>query len=143
MNNNSVFVLSLIGSILGILVSILWLIFGTMLLSGFIVGIMELMTQEPVAVTGSILAPGFLIAFFQSGITIAAFIVSIVKGVPGKLKKNLKSSGFWILGSGIIALVINPIQTISSILLIIAGSIAIKNAGDEDNRDDEPYMIPE
>lgn len=131
MNKNSIFVLGLIGSILGILASFFWLFFGTFFMSAFIAGFMEELTQENVPMTAGNMVPGLSIALVQSGITIAAFIITLVKTTPSSLRKGVKNSGVWTLVLGIVTFVVNPLHITSSVLLVIAAIFAMNSVDGE------------
>jgi len=126
MKHTSSFVLGLVGSILGIIGSCIWILLGISFWGGFYLGMTGQMHVD--ILTDEALGFGFIIAMIQSALTIAFFIVGIVKSTPGSLEKNTRGSGIWLLVIGIVEIVINLTLFIPGILLIIAGSIAISKA---------------
>lgn len=122
MNKTAVFVLGLIGSILGILGSIFWILFG----AGFIGGIVDHDLPLDAPLTGVALAVGFIISITQSVITISLFIVALVKSTPFSLDKGMKSSGVWLLVIGVVTVIINLFHIIPCVLIIIAGALSLQ-----------------
>ena len=128
LQKNTVLILVIIAIGLGVFVSIFWLFAGSFFISGIIAGIMETFTEEEIPLTFANLMPGFIIVTIQSIITIIALTLATMKAMPSRLHSNLKKNGIWILMLGFTILVVNPVLFISSILLITGGSIALKNA---------------
>ena len=129
MGKTGIFVLGLIGSILGMLGSIFWMFIGTFFFAGMID--YELPTSAPI--TDEAFVGGLLIAGIQSLITISMFIVTLVKSTPVSLDKGMKNSGIWLLVLGIVGAVINIINLVPCILLIIAGALGLQGAKHEDD----------
>ncbi|MBS4174232.1 hypothetical protein [Bacillus sp. FJAT-49736] len=124
MNKQGIFVMGLIGSILGILGSIVWLFIGTFFYGGMID-----YDNPSDDVSDAALGLGLIFSFLQSGITISGFIITLVKSTPGSMeKKGLRNAGIWLLVVGIVCLVMNLFNLIPAILIIVAGALAIGSA---------------
>src|SRR5690625_301473 len=89
---------------------------------------METFTEKEIPLTFTNLIPGFIIVTIQSIITIIALTLATMKAMPSRLHTNLKKNGIWILMLGFTILIVNPVLFIPSILLITGGSLALKNA---------------
>lgn len=124
--HTSIFVLGLIGSILGLVGSLTWFATGTGFWAGFYDGLMGY--DYSGSLSDNAIGFGVFFAFVQSAITIAAFILTLIKSIPSKLEKSLHNSGIWLLTLGIITLVINISLIVPSILVIIAGSLALSRS---------------
>ncbi|WP_079528210.1 hypothetical protein [Halobacillus hunanensis] len=127
MNKTGIFVLGLIGSILGMIGSIMWFFFGTY----FFAGIVDADQPYYAPLTDGALGIGLIVSITQGVLTIAIFIITLVKSTPGSLDGGVKNSGVWLLVLGIIGAIINLFHLIPCVLIIIAGSIALINASKE------------
>ena len=124
---NKAFGLGLVGSILGLLWSLIWLYVGSYTWGGFFMG-----ASGDYVITDSQLGFGFLVSLLQSLITAAGFGVVLFRSLPRNIERNPRKTGIWILWLGIGILVVNASQFIPCILLIIAGVVAMNdknNAG--------------
>lgn len=128
MNKTTVFVLGLIGSVLGMLGTLIWMYFGSFFFAGMIDH--DLPLDAPL--TDTALFGGLFIAGFQSLITFPLFIMALVKSTPGSISKGYKNSGVWLLVTGIIICVINLFHIIPGVLLIVAGAIGLQGANKEE-----------
>ncbi|MFD1039244.1 hypothetical protein ACFQ3N_12700 [Virgibacillus byunsanensis] len=123
MNKTYIYLMGLIGSIIGILGSIIWIALGPSFLGGKIDS----------NLTDDALETGLLIAVIQSAITISFFIVTLVKSTPDHLDNELKKTGTWLLVVGIGNSLVNLFQLLPGILLITAGIFSIREAKMVDN----------
>ncbi|UFT99536.1 hypothetical protein KO561_00650 [Radiobacillus kanasensis] len=114
------FILGLVGSILGLLFSVIWLFLGIEFWGGFVSGVLG---EPDDFVSDSAYGLGFLINIVQVFLLLAIYIVGIIFSVPSIMAKNVKRSGILLLTGGIVALVINIASVIPSVLLIVAGSL--------------------
>lgn len=124
MNKTSIFVLGLIGSIIGILGSLVWMFIGTFFIAGMIDS--DLPLDAPL--TDGAFAGGLIIAVAQGILTIAMFIMTLIKSTPQSLAKGMKNSGVWLLVLGIISAIFNLFNLIPCVLLIIAGALGLQGA---------------
>lgn len=118
------FVLGLIGSILGLLGIVCYVAINIYIL---FVGSFWNFKMEPVAPS-----PPFVLLLLFSllpFLSLSFFIVSLIKCLPRNLENYPRKNGLWLLwigiGTGIVSGIINPLTLIPSILLIIAGVLAI------------------
>ena len=121
MSRQTIFVLGLIGSILGIVGSIIWLFIGAY----FFGAMVDYNFPDNAPLSDTALGLGGVLSFFQSGLTISGFIITLVKSTPSSLNNGLKNSGIWLLVVGIVCAVINLYNLVPTALLIIAGALAM------------------
>lgn len=100
----------------------LWIILGTDFWAGFYEGFVGIENYYD-SYTDRAIGFGFIVAIFQSILTIGIFIVALLKSIFTAIK--LKVTGIWLLVSGIAAGIINIFHLVPVILLVIAGSLAI------------------
>jgi hypothetical protein len=118
---NKAYGLGLTGSILGLIGSLGWLFLGSYMWGGFFMG-----ASGDYFITDAQLGGGFIISLIQSLITIAGFVITLVRSIrigAGNARKN----GLWILWLGIGILVVNASLFIPCILLIIASVFAMNS----------------
>ncbi|MCZ0703427.1 hypothetical protein J2T56_001696 [Natronobacillus azotifigens] len=124
MNKKPVFVMSLIGAILGMVGSLFWMFMGTF----FIGGMVDYDQPLDAPLTDRALQIGLTVAGIQTVIAITLFVIGLVKAIRANNFVQLKNTGTWLLVSGIILLFVNIFHLIPSILFIIAGSNAISQS---------------
>ncbi|MFC4558250.1 hypothetical protein ACFO3D_08490 [Virgibacillus kekensis] len=122
MNDKYIHQMALAGSALGIVGSVLWVYYGTLFIGGWIEGDMK----NSLTLTDSALRTGLIIAFIQSVVSIAFFIVTLVKTTRWHIEVNSIHTGKWFLYSGIGIAVINLFQLVPCALLITAGVFCLK-----------------
>lgn len=127
MNKTAIFVMGLIGSIIGMVGTVFWFGLGPYFFGGMVDWDMPL--DAPL--TEDALTIGTTIVIIQSIITLAVFVVGLVKSTPSSLDRGLKNSGVWLLVLGICMIFINVVHIISAILYIIAGAVALQRAVNE------------
>lgn len=130
MNKNYIYLMALIGSIMGILGSVSWVYYGTSFIGGWIEGDIQ---SNPFQLPDNAMKTGLIIAFIQSIITISFFIVTLVKSTPENLENKTRLTGMWFLWVGIGIAVINFFHLIPCILLIVAGTYSIKETKETDD----------
>lgn len=121
------YVLGLIGSILGLLGIVFYVLINIyILMVGSFLNFdmkMEPVTQSP---------PLVLLFSVLPFLSLSFFIVSLIKCLPRNLKNYPKKNGLWLLwigiGTGIVSGITFIFMLIPSIILIIAGVLAILNS---------------
>ena len=117
---NTVFGFGLVGSVVGLLGSLIWIFLGTDIWSAFFMGVSGF--DYP---TDANYGFGLIVSLFQSLITSAGFGITLFRSLPRNVERNPRRTGLWILLLGIGIFVINLSLFIPCILLIIAGVVAM------------------
>lgn len=139
LNKTGIFILGLIGSIMGILGSVIWMFWGTFFFGGMFDH------DQPInaPLTDGALTGGLIVAGIQSIITISFFIVTLIKSTPTSLDKGLKNSAIWLLVLGILICVLNIFHLIPCTLLIIAGALGLQGANRLDSESPNKELTDE
>ncbi|MDL4843195.1 hypothetical protein [Aquibacillus rhizosphaerae] len=125
MKHTTEFILGLIGSVLGILFTIIWFFAGIEFWATFSSGFLG---EPDNIVSDEAYGIGLIITLFQVFILSAVYIVSCIFSIPSFLEKSSKRSGIILLIGGILALIVNVASLIPSALLIIAGGLCFRKA---------------
>jgi len=128
MRPQSTFILSLIALILALVTALIWFFIGTFFLSAFIAGITSAVTNVDVDASVSNIMPAFIIILIQNILTLIIVIVCFVRTLPSRNIDQLKKDGMVCLILGLVLMIVSPIQVISSLLIIIAGALLLKEA---------------
>ncbi|MCK1982193.1 MULTISPECIES: hypothetical protein [Peribacillus] len=123
---NTTFIVGLIGSVLGLLGSLIWLFLGTNFWGGVFMG-----ASGDYYITDGQYGLGFIVTLFQSLITAAGFGIALFKSLPKNIEVNQRKNGLWLLWLGIGIFVINISLFIPCILLVIAGVVAMGTKNQE------------
>jgi len=118
------FVLGVIGSILGMLLSLIWMEVGTEFWANMFSKAAGNGTSWEIPSTH--FSIGFIIAGFQCMVTYVFFVVAFSKSFPKILAADPRKNGRWLLMVGIGTAIVNLFLLFPSILLIIAGTMVLK-----------------
>lgn len=130
MRPESPFILLICSLIIGTLGAILWFFIGTFFISAFIAGFMEGFTDEVVNAGPGNVIPAFLITLTQNIVTLILLVVAFMRTFKHRPMDSLKSDAIIVLVLGIAVLIVNPLQALTSIVVIIAGALMMKAANE-------------
>ncbi|MCD7035085.1 hypothetical protein LRR81_12580 [Metabacillus sp. GX 13764] len=122
MYKQSVFILGLIGSILGVIG-----IFSSFIFLVVIWGFIMQGTAGGEEVTDSQMRLAVFLAVLQSVLAFSAIIASFVLSLPLMLKKNQKLSGSWLIGLSIFLFICDALLIIPAGLLLAAGILGVQD----------------
>lgn len=118
------FVSGFIGAILGMLGSLIWMELGAGLWANALSEAAGIESSSDIP--PSYLSIGFIISGFQSFVTYVFYIVALAKSLPKSIEANPRKNGLWLLWIGIGTGIFNVFLLLPCILLIVAGTIALK-----------------
>ncbi|WP_462411391.1 hypothetical protein [Neobacillus sp. Marseille-QA0830] len=144
-------ILGVCGSVLGMVLSLIWMIAGSEIWANvlmetrgsngtfefnwsyFTIGLTfwgKVLIGEdggkPFAIPPTYLSVGFLIASFQCIIAYILYVITLAKSLPKRLGKNPRVNRRWLSWVGIITFIINPFLFIPCLMLFTAGSMSLK-----------------
>ncbi|MCA0171922.1 hypothetical protein [Bacillus sp. RAR_GA_16] len=125
------YILGLLGAIFGLVGTLIWLFVDSFIWGSFIDGFRGINLDSDDISEGS-LNIGIILSIIQSILLISFYIVALVKALPSNLQKNHRKSGFWILFIGIGTTIFNFFMLLPGILLIISGSLALREKKGEE-----------
>ncbi|WP_026575577.1 hypothetical protein [Bacillus sp. UNC438CL73TsuS30] len=116
-------ILGVCGSVIGMILSLIWMnvgskIWGNVLYGGGI--------GKHSAIPPTYFSVGFLIASFQCFIAYFLYVITLAKSLPKRLEKNSRVNGLWLTWVGIVTFIINPFLLIPCLMLFTAGSMTLK-----------------
>lgn len=123
MYKTSVFVLGLIGSIIGMISTFVGFFIGMAFWTGVFKSIIG---TDQLADTSSEWGFGITISSIQTILTMGAFVAALVLCLPGMLRKDQKRSGAWMIGLGIFSVICNITLLVPGILVLVGGILGVQ-----------------
>jgi hypothetical protein len=139
------------GSVLGMILSLIWMNVGSELWANVLIETMGFKgtfefnpsyftiglifwgnvitgggAENPLDIPPTYLSVGFLIASFQCFIAYILYVITLAKSLPKRLEKNSRVNGRWLKWVGIVTFIINPFLLIPCLMLFTAGSMSLK-----------------